>query len=133
MSKARKSAHLAASGKARLRHVFVRDLSVEARLGVHEAERLSPQRIIINIDLAVKEGSDPMSDDIKNVVSYEILVRKVEGIVAQGHVNLAETLAELIAGECLEDERVMVARVRVEKPDIIANAKSVGVEIERLR
>jgi dihydroneopterin aldolase len=28
---------------------------------------------------------------------------------------------------------VMAARVRIEKPDVIANARSVGVEIERLR
>jgi 7,8-dihydroneopterin aldolase/epimerase/oxygenase len=31
------------------------------------------------------------------------------------------------------DKRVMAARVRVEKPDIIPNARSVGVEIERQR
>jgi hypothetical protein len=27
----------------------------------------------------------------------------------------------------------MAARVRIEKPDIIPNAKSVGIEIERIR
>jgi dihydroneopterin aldolase len=32
---------------------------------------------------------------------------------------------------CLQDKRVFSARVRVEKLDIIANAESVGVEIER--
>ena len=33
----------------------------------------------------------------------------------------------------LKDSRVKAARVRVEKPDIIPNARSVGVEIERTR
>jgi dihydroneopterin aldolase len=46
---------------------------------------------------------------------------------------LAETLAELIAAACLKDRRVMAARVRVEKPHVIKNARSVGVEIERVR
>jgi len=81
----------------------------------------------------VREAGDPLSEDIKNVVSYEIVVRQVERIVAQGHVNLVETLAELIARECLEDVRVEAIRVRIEKPDVIANARSVGVEIERAR
>jgi dihydroneopterin aldolase len=53
--------------------------------------------------------------------------------VAQGHVHLGETLAERIASACLADERVTGVRVRIEKPDIIPNARSVGVEIERLR
>jgi len=133
MSKKPAISHHVASGKARLRHVFVRDLEVMAILGIHEHEKLTPQRIIVNIDLSVKEGADPMVDDIKNVVSYEIVVKKVEAIVDRGHVNLVETLAELFAEACLKDQRVMAARVRIEKPDIIKNARSVGIEIERLR
>ncbi len=131
MSKKPMISHHVASGKARLRHVFVRDLEVMAILGIHEHEKLTPQRIIVNIDLSVKEGD--RFDDIASVVSYEIVVKKVEAIVAQGHVNLVETLCELIATACLKDQRVMAARVRIEKPDIIKNARSVGVEIERLR
>ena len=128
-----KISHHVASGAARLRHVFVKDLEIDALLGIYPEEKARPQRIIVNIDLSVKEGSDPTSDDIKNVVSYEIVVKKVERIVAQGHVNLVETLAELIALACLKDARVMAARVRIEKPDVIKNARSVGVEIERAR
>jgi 7,8-dihydroneopterin aldolase/epimerase/oxygenase len=133
MSKGSKITHHVASGKARLRHVFVRDLEIIALLGVHEHEQRKAQRIIVNIDLSVREGSGDLVDDIKNVVSYEVVVRRVETIVAQGHVHLVETLAERIAEACLADERVSAARVRIEKPDIIPNARSVGVEIERIR
>ena len=133
MSNEAKITHHVASGKARLRHVFVKDLKIEALLGIYPEEKAKPQRIIVNIDLSVKEGADRLSDDIKNVVSYEIVVKKVERIVAQGHFNLVETLAELIAAACLKDTRVMAARVRIEKPDVIKNARSVGVEIERTR
>jgi 7,8-dihydroneopterin aldolase/epimerase/oxygenase len=122
-----------ASGNDRLRHVFVRDLEILALLGVHEHEKREPQRIVLNIDLSVREDLVTLADDIENVVSYEAVVRRVEAIVAQGHVHLVETLAERIAEACLADERVSAARVRVEKPDIIPNARSVGVEIERLR
>lgn len=133
MNKKPMISHHVASAAARLRHVFVRDLEVMATLGIHEHEKLKPQRIIVNIDLSVKEGDDPMVDDIRNVVSYEIVVKKVEAIIARGHVNLVETLAELFAEACLRDKRVVAARVRIEKPDIIKNARSVGVEIERVR
>ena len=128
-----KTARPLASAKAGLRHVFVRDLEVMATLGIYEIEKLAPQRIIVSIDLSVLEGRDAVADDISNVVSYEIVVKKVEAIIARGHVNLVETLAELFAVACLKDKRVVAARVRIEKPDIIPNARSVGIEIERIR
>ncbi|CAN5308399.1 dihydroneopterin aldolase [soil metagenome] len=117
----------------RLRRVFVRDLEIQALLGIYEQEKVTPQRVIVNIDLAVREGQGPVNDDIKNVVSYEIVVRKVEELVAGGHIGLAETFAERIAAACLTDRRVVSVKVRVEKPDVFANARSVGVEIERTR
>jgi 7,8-dihydroneopterin aldolase/epimerase/oxygenase len=124
--------HHVASASARLRHVFVRDLEVMATIGIYDHEKVKPQRIIVNIDLSVKEAPS-MADEISHVVSYEIIAQKVDAIVAEGHVNLVETLCEKIAQSCLKDKRVMAARVRVEKPDIIPNARSVGVEIERGR
>jgi 7,8-dihydroneopterin aldolase/epimerase/oxygenase len=133
MSRAPKISHHVASAASGRRHVFVRDLELMAKLGIHEHEKTTPQRIIVNIDLSVIEGKGPEGDDISSVVSYEIVVKKVEAIVAAGHINLVETLAEQIAASCLKDKRVLAARVRIEKPDIIANAKSVGVEIERAR
>lgn len=123
--------HHVASAASRLRHVFVRDLELLAPLGIHQHEKAAPQRIVVNIDLSVKEGSG--DDDIGHVVSYEIVVKKVDAIIAEGHINLVETLCEKIAQACLTDKRVVAARVRVEKPDIIKNARSVGVEIERTR
>ncbi len=125
--------HHVASSKSRIRHVFVRDLEVTALLGIYEHEKLDPQRIIVNIDLSVREAKGATADDISHVVSYEIVVKKVEAILAEGHINLVETLCEKIADACLRDRRVLAARVRVEKPDIIPNARSVGVEIERSR
>lgn len=128
-----KITHHVASAGARVRHVFVRDLDLMALIGIYDYEKIKPQRIVVNVDLSVQEADAPMDDDISHVVSYEIVVKKIEAIVAAGHVNLVETLAEKFAEACLRDKRVLAARVRIEKPDIIKNARSVGVEIERGR
>ena len=133
MSKKPMISHHVASAAGGVRHVFVRDLDLMAVIGIYEQEKKAAQRIVVNIDLSVKEGPDPGADDIGHVVSYEIVVKKVEAIIAEAHINLIETLCEKIATACLKDKRVLAARVRVEKPDIIANARSVGVEIERAR
>lgn len=116
-----------------VRHVFVRDLMVSARIGIYDHEKSGNQPVRINIDLTVREGDTDIADRFENVVCYEDVVKKTESIVGSGHTNLVETMAEEIASACLEDPRVFVARVRVEKLEAIANAASVGVEIERTR
>jgi len=123
-----------------LRHVFIRDLVLPANIGVHPRELQGPQPIRINLDLGVRDdGARPLSraavgrDEISRVVDYEAIANRVRGIVATGHVRLVETLAERIAETCLQDPRVELARVRVEKLEVFADAASAGVEIERRR
>jgi dihydroneopterin aldolase len=128
---------LADAGRA-TRHMFIRDLILEASIGVYAHEHAAPQRIRINIDLAVADDSqDKLSrpavgrDDVSRVVDYEAIVIKARAIVAAGHVQLVETLAERLAEACLDDPRITLARIRVEKLDVFADAASAGVEVER--
>ncbi len=122
-----------ADARAAIRHVFVRDLILDCSIGVHQHEREALQRVRINLDLAVREGetNGNLDDKLANVVCYEELTKGVRDLVAGEHVNLVETLAEDVASLCLNDIRVRSARVRIEKLDILKDAVSVGVEIER--
>jgi dihydroneopterin aldolase len=121
-----------ADAKKRIRHVFVRDLELNANIGVYRREKGTLQPVRINLDLTVEE-TDAVDDKLENVVDYGAVVEGIKTILAGGHLNLVETLAEKIAAHCLEDERVKVARVRIEKLKILPEAQSVGVEIERER
>ena len=120
-----------ADGVKSVRHVFVRDLVVNASIGVYAHEKERPQRIRLNIDLSVDESLDVRDHDLSSVVCYEAVVRGALAIIAAGHIHLVETLAERIADMCLADRRVIGARVRVEKLDAVPDTASVGVEIER--
>ncbi len=120
-----------ADAAAGLRHVFVRDLVLACNIGVHQHEKGQPQRVRINLDLGVWEGNGLHGDRLENVVCYEDIVTRVRAVTADGHVNLAETLAERIAALCLQDPTCRSVRVRVEKLDVFEDASSVGVEIER--
>ncbi len=127
-----------ASSSRALRHVFLRDMVLQASIGVHPHEHAAAQRVRINVDLGVEDdGARPLSrlpvgrDELERVVDYEAVANCVRSIVRGGHVRLVETLAERIAEACLADRRVHLARVRVEKLDIFADAASAGVEIER--
>jgi dihydroneopterin aldolase len=121
-----------------LRHVFLRDMVLQASIGVHPPEHETTQRVRINVDLGVvDDGARALSrtgvgrDDLTRVVDYEQIANAVRRIVSAGHVRLAETLAERIAEACLADPRVDLARIRVEKLDVFPDSASAGVEIER--
>lgn len=122
-----------ADAKNSIRHVFVRDLELDAHIGVYRHEHGRSQPIRINVDLAVKEVEQPISDSLQNVVDYEKVVRDIQRIVSKGHLKLVETLADLIAEACLQDQRILTARIRIEKLQAIDEARGVGVEIERTR
>ena len=112
-----------------IRHVFIRDLLLDAQIGVHAHEKGAAQPIRVNVDLTVSEAAH--GDQLANVVCYEDVVNQIKAIVVERHLNLVETLAERIAAACLADPRVKVARIRIEKLNAIREAVSVGVEIER--
>jgi dihydroneopterin aldolase len=133
------TARIADAGRG-LRHVFLRDLLLQAAIGVYSTEQGRTQRIRVNVDLGITDdGARGVSrasvgrDDLRRVVDYAVIAERVRGIVAAGHVQLVETLAERLAEACLEDPRVQVARVRVEKLDVLPDGATAGVEVERRR
>ena len=105
--------------------VFVRQARIEAEIGVyaHEHGRRQPLIIDVELDLAAR----PVRH-IADTVDYEGVVEKARALAASGHVKLVEAFAERLARACLDDPLVLRARVRVEKPEALADAVA-GVEI----
>jgi len=112
---------------------LITDLVLDARIGVHAHEHAATQRVRINVEIQVHGEPAVVADDIANVLSYENIVAAIKDLIAAGHINLVETLAERIASICLADPRAERARVRVEKLDVEPDAAAVGIEIERPR
>lgn len=114
-----------------LRRIFIRDLVLMARIGVYDFEQKQTQRIQLNISVGIKEEKGIGPDLLSRTVSYADIVELVKETILQTHFHLVETLAETLATLILEDKRICVVRIMIEKLDIIAEAAGVGVEIER--
>jgi dihydroneopterin aldolase len=115
------------------RHVFVRGLELIGSVGVYEHEKRYEQRVVVSLDLAVRDDYDGLSDRLDHVYDYDLAIKAVKSTVQSNHFNLIETLAERIAEACLADSRVLAVRVRVEKPDVLPSCRAVGIEIRRSR
>ena len=121
-----------ASAARGVRHVFIRNLELLAHIGVYRQEEGRRQPVRSNVDLATDDIADAQ-DMLENVVDYHTIEKRIRAIIAEGHVRLAETLAERIATACFQDARVRTVRVRVEKLHALTGAEAVGIEIERAR
>jgi dihydroneopterin aldolase len=111
--------------------IFVRGLVLPAAIGVYDEEQGVTQKVSFTVEAAVAPGVSPQKDAIADVPSYDDLVGAVRAVVAAGHINLVETMAERIAERCLSDKRIVSVLVRVEKLE--RGPVSVGVEIVRPR
>lgn len=111
------------------RVVFVRGLRLAAEIGVWKHERGRTQPIVVDLALAVRDAAPPRG--LGDIVRYDLVVERVQALVADGHMDLAETLADAIADLCLGFDRVVGARVRVAKLTATPAAAAVGVEVAR--
>jgi len=71
------------------------------------------------------------SDDMRSIFSYDVIMDAIKMILASGHIELVETIAERLAESVLLHERVRSVTVQVEKLDVAPGA--VGVRIRRAR
>jgi dihydroneopterin aldolase len=113
--------------------VLVRELVLPASIGIYDHERSRKQRVRISVELDVADPGSFARDDFAEVLNYEFVVEGVKRILAAGHIDLVETLAERIAAMCLDDPRAVRATVRVEKLDVFPESGGVGVSIVRRR
>lgn len=108
--------------------VFVRDLRVEAYIGYYEHEKGHTQPLVIEIELSVS-ATDFHSDRLNRTVDYDVIAGHARTL-AKTHVDLVETFAERLADACLAHPLAQAVRIRIEKPQALADAIA-GVEIVR--
>ena len=115
------------------RSVFIKDFIIQEIIGIHEHEKIKKQKIKFNIVLNVNQSSIPDEKDIKSIVDYEKITNKLENLTKSKKYNFLESLAEDSFKEIFEDKRIKSVTIKIEKPDAIKNAKSVGVEVFKTR
>ena len=113
--------------------VFIRNLEIEAILGVLPEERTTPQKIVVNLELETDVRAAADSRALADTVDYAALAAEVRGLVLEAKHLLVESRVTDIANLALRDNRVSGVTVTVAKPDALHDAESVGVTVYRCR
>ncbi len=109
--------------------IYINDLKIRALIGTHAWERDNPQDVIVNMVIEYDSTQAQKSDKIKDALDYEALVKKITQAVERSHCFLLEKLAQDVLMVLKRDKRITGACVRLDKPQAIAQARSVGLEL----
>ena len=115
------------------RKVLIKDLVLKILVGIHNFEKKKKQRVRFNLIINIDQNLIPNDKDLKSIVNYEQIIKIITKITSRKHYLLLETLAEKIFFKLFENPRIKKILLRIEKLDIIKNATSVGIELEKTR
>ncbi|WP_323142166.1 dihydroneopterin aldolase [Massilia phyllosphaerae] len=116
------------------RRLFLRNYEVMINIGVHDFEKKGEQRVLINVDLYIPLAqSTPKDDQLEEVVDYDFMRETIARRMAQGHVQLQETLCDDVVKAMLAHPRVRAVQVSTMKPDVYPDCEGVGVEVFQMK
>ena len=113
--------------------VPINDLTVDAILGILPNERITTQRVVINLTIFTDTQPAAKSQNIADTLNYAELASQAAQRTINGEYLLIESLVEDLAALTLDHPTAKAVTVRVEKPQAVSDARSVGVEIYRQR
>ncbi|HSL81307.1 MAG TPA: dihydroneopterin aldolase [Thermoanaerobaculia bacterium] len=129
--------------------VHLRELEIRCIVGVEEAERETPQPLVLEVSVGLDlEGA--AGGDLGATVDYQALEREVRFLVEEGRWRLVESVAAVVLRHVLRPKweraaggpdggqrppgagpAIERARVRVTKPEALGGAAIPTVEMER--
>jgi FolB domain-containing protein len=113
--------------------IRIERLELDCVIGINAWERLTRQRITLDISLDADLSAAGMSDAIEDTVNYRTIAKAVTTEIEASSYGLVEALAARVAEICLNDDRVVAVEVSVRKPGAVRNAAAVGVTVRRSR
>ena len=111
------------------RRFLLEGLDVMVRIGIYDAERLAPQRVIIDVELVLDTDAAPQSDDVSETLNYDLIRNTVMDIVGRQHFDLQETLARALFDNLVKLPDVTGLRVRTAKPDAYDDCDTIAYQL----
>jgi dihydroneopterin aldolase len=116
----------------------LRGLRAVASVGVLPEERARRQPVEVDLDVDVDDDAAPgaSTDRLGDAVDYGAVVAEVERVLSEGHVDLLERRAGLVADAVLAlDGRITAVEVVLRKlrPPVPQDLATAGVRLRRSR
>ena len=111
--------------------VYIRELRVDACIGIYDWERKIRQQITIDLEMGWDNRPAANTDDIAYTLNYKECAKLVAAFARESEFQLVETLAERIAALLISEMKLPWVKVSLGKPVAVNGSREVGVIIER--
>jgi FolB domain-containing protein len=110
--------------------IIIKDLEIQTHIGVTEAERAQPQRLLLTVELERDLAAAGRSDAEAATTPYDVVVDMVRQVVAGRPRKLIEAVADEVADVLLAHKMALSVTVEVKKFSI-PGSQYVAVQITR--
>ncbi len=111
--------------------IFLRDLEVDATIGIFEWEKRIKQKVRIDLEIATDIAKAAATDSIDDALDYKAISKRIIQFVEDSRYELIETLIEKVAEILLQEFSIPWVRVTISKPGAVRGSRDVGITIER--
>jgi dihydroneopterin aldolase len=111
--------------------IFLREIRLDARIGIYKREKSITQTVELDLDIALPDNRVFKSGKVADTIDYSVVVDRFRAVLVEQHYGLVENLAEHLAQIVLDEFHAPWVRVSVAKIGAQPNARRVGVVIER--
>src|ERR1044071_9293870 len=104
--------------------ILIRDLRVEALIGIHRRERHVVQTLSLDLDIGLPSTAVFESDRVADTIDYEQVALRIRALASAQHYRLVDTFADRVASLLTGEFSAPWVRVSVAKIGILPNAKN---------
>lgn len=114
------------------RKIFIHQLKLDCWIGAYAHEKQHPQQVLFDCEVWISlQDSTSSSDDLSDVLNYDVLVNQMTEIALAQHYNLQETLVDTIADKLINLPGIQLLRLTSAKTEAYDNVQAVGIEVWR--
>lgn len=113
--------------------IIIEGLVINTIIGVYDWERLNPQKVIFDLELTTDFAAAMSSDKVADTIDYAEVAQRIEQLAEEHHPELLEKFAHLVLETLFKEFDITAIRLKIAKPDILEQSRSVGIELYRER
>ena len=113
--------------------IRIKNLIIPTIIGFNPEERVNLQKVHLNLEIEVDLTNAVNFDQEDAIYNYKTITKAVIAFVSKSKYKLLEKLTYEVLQLVMKDERVIRAKIEIDKPQALRFSDSVSVELESKR
>ena len=111
--------------------VKISQLVLTPILGYYQYEKHVPRKVIVDIELEIKQEKSIFTDQLQDTIDYEKLTLQIKECIEKKQYNLIEKIVGDIANILKEEEKIYAFKIECTKPLSMPYVSSTSISYEK--